>query len=421
MVLKYAGLDLILAGAIPLVFASLAQTFIVGGSQIDLGIGPFMALVSVVTATWLVEAPPLGLLALIALVCVYAASSFLVTLGQVPSIIATLGLSFIWIGTGYLIQPVPGGTSPAWMSALIYFQFPVVPIPVVIIAVATVLAILFNRSDIGHGSSGLRQQPAGPGGSRLEPCSLPVLSVRRGGFLRAGRGHADHRPSTQPRTSIPAPSLTLLSVTALVMGGGTLAGGIIRPFGAVCAAISLTLISLALGQFNLDNRFHACRAGRPAARGAALAHRCSRAASVMSFNDISDRCPWIWAAGGALLLWTVLMLHAGTFTFSPMLAAMISASFLLITAIGQSFAMMTGAGNVDLSMPSVITMSAFVSVWVIDGQNDLIWVGLLAGIGLGLIVGAINGLCVIVAADSCDHRYPGGRLYRYDILLAGQS
>ena len=60
MVLRYFGLDLILAGAVPLVFASLAQTFIVGGSEIDLGIGPFMALVSVVTATWVVDAPFLG-------------------------------------------------------------------------------------------------------------------------------------------------------------------------------------------------------------------------------------------------------------------------------------------------------------------------------------------------------------------------
>ena len=90
------------------------------------------------------------------------------------------------------------------------------------------------------------------------------------------------------------------------------------------------------------------------------------------------------------------MINAGNFSFAPLLGAMVSGSFLLITGIGQSFAMMTGAGNVDLSMPSVITMSAYLSIWLIDGQNASIWAGLLAGIAFGAVIGAVNGLCVVV-------------------------
>ncbi|AWX92305.1 hypothetical protein DPM13_00680 [Paracoccus mutanolyticus] len=44
-----------MAGAVPLVFAALAQMFVVAGSQIDLGLGAFMALASVITATLLVD------------------------------------------------------------------------------------------------------------------------------------------------------------------------------------------------------------------------------------------------------------------------------------------------------------------------------------------------------------------------------
>lgn len=85
----------------------------------------------------------------------------------------------------------------------------------------------------------------------------------------------------------------------------------------------------------------------------------------MKFNDISDRFPWVWAAAGALLFWAVLMVTIGAFSFAPLVAAMTSGAFLLLIALGQSLAMMTGAGNVDLSMPCVITLSAYVSLWVI--------------------------------------------------------
>ena len=263
MVLKYAGLDLILAGAVPLVFASLAQTFIVGGSQIDLGIGPFMALVSVVTATWVAETPAIGFLALVVFGVVYASSSFLITVGRVPSIIATLGLSFIWIGIGYLVQPIPGGMAPPWMMSLMYYQFPLAPIPVVLIALATVLAILVNRSTLGTALRGFGNNPQALGDAGWSSIRFQFYRFATAGVFAIMGGMLITGVYTASDINAGA-SLTLLSVTALVMGGGSLAGGIIRPFGAVCAAISLTMISLVLGQMNLDTDF------TPAVQGSLL-------------------------------------------------------------------------------------------------------------------------------------------------------
>ncbi len=45
------GLDLLLGPAIALVLVALAQMFVVGGSEIDLGVGAFAGLVNVVSAS----------------------------------------------------------------------------------------------------------------------------------------------------------------------------------------------------------------------------------------------------------------------------------------------------------------------------------------------------------------------------------
>ena len=66
------GLDLLLMPALSLVLVTVAQMFIVGGSEIDLGVGAFAGLVSVLSATLLYDQPWLGALALVAALAAYA-------------------------------------------------------------------------------------------------------------------------------------------------------------------------------------------------------------------------------------------------------------------------------------------------------------------------------------------------------------
>ena len=55
------GLDLLLWSAVPVALVALAQMFVVGGSEIDLGIGAFAGLINVVSATLLVDAPSVAI------------------------------------------------------------------------------------------------------------------------------------------------------------------------------------------------------------------------------------------------------------------------------------------------------------------------------------------------------------------------
>ena len=103
------GLDLLLWAAVPVALVALGQMFVVGGSEIDLGIGAFAGLINVVSATLLVDAPGLGALSFAGALVAYSALGALIQLRRIPAIVVTLGASFIWGGIAYTLQPTPGG------------------------------------------------------------------------------------------------------------------------------------------------------------------------------------------------------------------------------------------------------------------------------------------------------------------------
>ena len=116
--MSYFGLNLMLQYAVPIALATIAQMFIITVNDLDLSIGPFVGLVSCIGATLLLDNPVAGLLALAALVIVYGAVGALIHLRNLPSIVVTLGLSFVWLGIAVMILPSPGGKAPDWLKAI---------------------------------------------------------------------------------------------------------------------------------------------------------------------------------------------------------------------------------------------------------------------------------------------------------------
>ncbi|MBV9490291.1 MAG: ATP-binding cassette domain-containing protein, partial [Verrucomicrobia bacterium] len=143
------GLGLLLSTAVPLVLISLGQMFVVGRSEIDLGIGAFAGLVNVISATLLVDKPEVGVAALAAGLAAYAVLGWLIHVRRIPALVATLGSAFVWTGTGYALQPLPGGSSPEWLSRVFQSSLPLVPLPLWILVLASVAAGLLNASRLG--------------------------------------------------------------------------------------------------------------------------------------------------------------------------------------------------------------------------------------------------------------------------------
>lgn len=104
---------------------------------------------------------------------------------------------------------------------------------------------------------------------------------------------------------------------------------------------------------------------------------------------------WVWAALGAFLLWLIMGISSGRMNLESFLSNAYTASFLAIIAFGQMLVVTTGRGSIDLSIPGVLTLMAFVSMKIINGQNSHVLPALLVVLALCALIGICNGLIVI--------------------------
>ncbi|HRY24554.1 MAG TPA: ABC transporter permease [Geminicoccaceae bacterium] len=239
--MSYTGLNLMLNLAIPIALATIAQMFVLCVNELDLSIGAYVGYVACVTATWLVESPPLGIAALMAGILVYAGLGALIHLRNLPSIVVTLGMSFVWLGVAVLILPRPGGTSPEWIRWLMKLHTPVVPFPII---AATVIAIVVHVA-LMRTAYGSILRGAGGNPRAIERAGWSLLKIKVVMFALAGvfgmlAGMALIGLTTSGDANIAA-RYTLLSIAGAILGGCEFVGGRVSPAGAVIGAITLTL------------------------------------------------------------------------------------------------------------------------------------------------------------------------------------
>jgi ribose transport system permease protein len=95
------------------------------------------------------------------------------------------------------------------------------------------------------------------------------------------------------------------------------------------------------------------------------------------------------------VLWVLLSVITSHFDLNSLSGVATSASFLAIVAIGQMFVVASGSGNIDLSIPSVMTVSAFVTLILSHGTNSGLLLALPAVLAIGLVTGAANAFLVM--------------------------
>ena len=256
-ILSVTGLSLMLMSAVPLAFAAQAQMIIMSVGDIDLGIGNLVGLVTAIAATLLATNPLLGLLMLGAVLAVYALLGLIVQKRGVPSIIVTLGMSFVWLGIGLQLLPTPGGATPAWLTAIGSWRSTVVPPPLVFVALAALAGWwLTRRSRIGArmralGSSAATLDKAGWSLSRTRVAAYVLAAVL---ILVSGLLLAAHNRSGDINS---ASNFTLTTIAAVILGGGTFSGGRALPFGTALGAVTLGLISVLLSLVALPSSMQA--------------------------------------------------------------------------------------------------------------------------------------------------------------------
>ncbi|MDA9412963.1 ABC transporter permease [Bradyrhizobium sp. CCBAU 45384] len=247
--ISYFGFTLMLNLAIPIALATVAQMFIITGNDLDLSIGAFVGFVGCVTATWLRDTPILGILTLLGCVGVYAALGALIHWRNLPSIVVTLGMNFVWQGLAVLLLPKPGGRAPDWLLASMSVKPPLVPFPVLAaLIIAAVSYFGLMRTSYGailRGSGGNATAIGRAGWSLLKAkivlyaCAglfgvlsgLSLIGITTSGDANIGNGY------------------TLLSIAGVILGGGEFVGGRVSPIGAVIGALTLALAASPLLTF----------------------------------------------------------------------------------------------------------------------------------------------------------------------------
>ncbi|TIP92162.1 MAG: ABC transporter permease [Mesorhizobium sp.] len=247
--ISYFGFSLMLNLAIPIALATIAQMFVIAGNELDLSIGTFVGFVGCVTATWLKEAPLVGVLILLGSIGVYALLGALIHLRNLPSIVVTLGMSFVWQGLAILILPKPGGKAPDWLLSLMAFKPPFIPFPIVAaLLIAAVVHFGLMRTSYGvilRGSGGNAAALSRAGWSLLK---TKIVLFALTGLFGVLSGMALIGITTSADANI-GNGYTLLSIAGVILGGGEFVGGRVSPIGAVIGALTLALAASPLLTF----------------------------------------------------------------------------------------------------------------------------------------------------------------------------
>ncbi|WP_448151415.1 ABC transporter permease [Labrys miyagiensis] len=247
--ISYFGFNLMLNLAIPIALATLAQMFVIASNELDLSIGTFVGFVACVTATWLRDAPLLGVAVLAGGILVYAALGALIHLRNLPSIVVTLGMSFVWQGLAILILPKPGGKAPDWLLAFVGFKPPFVPFPIL----AAVLIAVIVHFGLMRTSYGAVLRGSGGNPAAISRAGWSLLKIKMSLFALTGlfgvlSGMALIGITTSADANI-GNGYTLLAVAGVILGGGEFVGGRVSPIGAVIGALTLALAASPLLTF----------------------------------------------------------------------------------------------------------------------------------------------------------------------------
>ncbi|MBB6486702.1 ABC transporter permease [Rhizobium lusitanum] len=104
-----------------------------------------------------------------------------------------------------------------------------------------------------------------------------------------------------------------------------------------------------------------------------------------------DRKPWIWSFLATIIVWLVTVLFTGgASSIGLSQAALTFAAFSVIVGIGQMFVITLGPGNIDLSVPSTMTLAGTVALKLMNVEDGMIVPGLLVSMLIGLGVGIGN-------------------------------
>ncbi|MDR3493003.1 MAG: ABC transporter permease [Ancalomicrobiaceae bacterium] len=107
--------------------------------------------------------------------------------------------------------------------------------------------------------------------------------------------------------------------------------------------------------------------------------------------------PWTYSFIVALAMWIATTAYSGIGSAGSTLAAALAfGAFSVVIGTGQMLVIAAGSGNIDLSVPSVLTLAAYVSMAVMTGHDGMLVPGLVVALLVGAAAGALNFLAILL-------------------------
>ena len=254
------GIELLISGSLPLILASISQSYIIGFSHVNLSIGNFMGFVSALAATILYESPLLGITIILAAWLAYGLMGLLIRRLNIPAVIVTLGFSFVWFGAALVLQTIPGGQAPQLLIDIFNKTILGIPNVLLIMVLAMALAVFIFRSKYGTVLRGFGNREEAMVRSGWGKYAAVFNAYMISGFF-AVLGGLSFTALTFSADISSMDSYTLLTVASVVLGGGALSGGRVSHVGSVFGAITLSLVTILLGFLHVSSDYTAAVQG----------------------------------------------------------------------------------------------------------------------------------------------------------------
>lgn len=243
---------------LPLIILAVGQAIVILGGGIDISVGGIVSIVNTLLATRVgLEGSPEKMwqyvfLSLLVGLLAGAINGFFIAYLRLQPIITTYATSFLYAGLALFILPNPGGGIPGQIAALYRNSTPL-NLPLALYVIAILLLIWLYLSSTRYGkflfAVGGRAQAA-------YETAVPVTWVQFGtyvisGLMAALSGIAITMLSGSGNADIGGP-MTLNSITAVVIGGNALSGGVGGVAGPVMGAMTLGIIQNIISFANID-------------------------------------------------------------------------------------------------------------------------------------------------------------------------
>lgn len=231
-----------IADMLPLAFAALGATIVILSGEIDLSIGAAISLVNAVTVVAYGQPNITGgqalLIGFATGILTGLFNGIVVAYLRLKSLLATFATSFIYGGLALWLLPQPGGSFPAFFSVQYRSSLGFLPMPFILLLLAIIFWLFYRRHKAGQSSISV-----GGNAEAAFANGIPVARTKFRSFIVSGALIALSGLSLTCMIVSGDPNIgnpyTLQAITASVIGGASLYGGVGSGLGAIAGALIL--------------------------------------------------------------------------------------------------------------------------------------------------------------------------------------